>query len=162
MQSSTQRSLLILILILAVGFLPGRGSATTYNLTSDWSDSQNPNGCWSYNYGATPLTPSVHPWAPWAFEGTSDQKAWAHDADSSSGHTPAWFKVAYTMLAGNDVPIGDVVVHGTSPGTSWTNEPTNVTWTSNLNGAITISGGVWYVPEFVARSMDWALYVKGN
>lgn len=165
MKPIMRRALFILILILAVGFLPGRGLATTYDLKADWSDNQNPNGCWSYNYGATPLTPSVHPWGPWGFDGTSDQKAWAKGAGwgpPDPNHTPAWLKVAYTMATGNDVAIGDVVVHGTTPGTSWTSEPTNLTWTSNLTGYITISGGVWYIPEYLNRSMDWMLYVKGN
>jgi hypothetical protein len=162
MKSSLRQALFILTLILAVGFLPERVLATTYDLKADWSDNQNPNGCWSYNYGATPLTPSVHPYAPWAFQGSSDQMAWAQDATSPEGHTPAWFKLAYTMLPGYDVAIGDAVVSGTSPGVSWTTEPTNVTWTSNLTGTITISGGVWYVCEPEPRSMDWKLYVKGN
>ncbi len=165
MKSSMRQALFILILILAVGFLPGQVSATTYDLKADWSDIQNPNGCWSYNYGTTPLTPSVHPWAPWCFEGASDQYAWAKGPGIDPAdplHHPTWFKVAYPVAIGWDAAIGDVLVHGTTPGLSWTDEPTNVTWTSNLTGAITISGGVWYVAESTPQSMDWALFVKGN
>jgi hypothetical protein len=165
MNGKIRQTALIIILSLGLCGLAAPGAAVTHDLAADWSDNQNPNGCWSYNYGATPLTPSVHPWAPWGFAGDSDQRAWAKGAGwgpPDPDHTPAWFKVAYPMAEDNDAAIGDVVVHGTTPGVSWTGEPANVTWTSNLTGYITISGGVWYVPELLPRSMDWALCVKGN
>ncbi|MBM4289920.1 MAG: hypothetical protein FJ135_17570 [Deltaproteobacteria bacterium] len=165
MKLNLLRPVFIFLMFLPVCSLSTQAAAITYDLKTDWSDSQNPNGCWSYNYGDTPLTPSVHPWGPWGFQGPSDQYAWAKGPGVNSSdplHTPAWLKLEYTMAEGCDAAIGDVLVHGTSPGISWTSEPSNVTWTSNLTCVINISGGVWYVAEFLNRSMDWALYVKGN
>jgi len=64
MKLNFRRLRFIFLLLLAVCALSTQAAAVTHDLKADWSDSQNPNGCWSYNYGNNPLTPSVHPWGP--------------------------------------------------------------------------------------------------
>ena len=43
-----------------------------YDVATDWSDTQNPNGAWLYNMGDTPLPNNL----PWGSVGTS-QNWWS-------------------------------------------------------------------------------------
>ena len=53
------RTIRALFTPVALAWLLPAGAATvtnTYDLTADWSNTQNPNGAWSYNYNSSPIT----------------------------------------------------------------------------------------------------------
>jgi hypothetical protein len=68
---------------------PGLGAAV-FDLNGDWSDSANPNGRWSYNDGAGPITVHQNSWFPAAYP--IAQPAWAYNTGPDQGHIVAWFK----------------------------------------------------------------------
>jgi hypothetical protein len=145
---SRKRLYLILLVIVVLAF-PGSVGATVYDLKTDWSDTTNPNGPWTYNQGVTPL-PLIADFIP-----GKSQPAWAWVPITSSGHTPIWLKAVENGIGG-DVLLGDVVVHGTDPNNTNGSGEANVTWTSNLAGTAQISGNVWFAGG-EGRSVDWYL-----
>jgi hypothetical protein len=129
----------------------------TYDLKEDWSDVSNPNGVWSYNEGSNAL-PHVAAWDP-TEEGGS-QPAWAVSGDvSSMEFDPVWFKSVLNEPFTRDWQIGDVVVH-TTDANGIGHGTANVTWTSPLDGAVNISGGVWMARD-VFRGNHWTLSLNG-
>ena len=68
------------------GLSPAAAGATVWDLADDWSDTQNPNGPWSYNAGASPIPTNFPNWAG------SGNPAWAA-APSGFGHIPVWAKL---------------------------------------------------------------------
>ena len=73
-----------------------------YDLESDWSDVNNPNGVWSYNNGNGPITNQVSDWLPNYF--STDQPAWAR----SDRDIVSWFKSTNNK---EDFQVGDVITH---------------------------------------------------
>ncbi|MDA1276791.1 MAG: immunoglobulin domain-containing protein [Verrucomicrobia bacterium] len=130
-----------------------------YDLGSNWSDTANPNGVWSYNEGINPL-PFAASWLGGTRTFAAPQPAWARSANGT-GHIPAWFKSAASVSIAADWQAGDVVVHSTDV----TNGPgqgiANVTWTSPLDGTVEISGAAWLGRD-VGRGNTWELYVRDN
>jgi hypothetical protein len=143
--------ILLVFLIIAVLILPGLATATVYDLKTDWSNTSNPNGSWSYNQGVTPL-PLITDFFP-----PEGQPAWSWVVWPNHGHTPIWLKAVKDDIMGVDLHTGDVAVHGTDPANTLGTGEANVTWTSNLVGTATISGNVWFAGG-LGRSMDWYLY----
>ncbi|MGQ0799285.1 MAG: hypothetical protein ACT4NL_04110 [Pseudomarimonas sp.] len=121
--------------------------ATTHSLADDWSDAVNPNGAWAYRHGGAILGP-VSDWT--LLPSPVAQPAWA------AGLTvPAWLRSRSDNPTGLDFLTGDVVVHSASSGTSHA----NVSWTSPLNGAIGVVGGVWMARD-TGRSNRWTLLLN--
>jgi len=147
MPGKTGKGLLLILMLLAAWSFPLVAEATLYDLTADWSDTDNPNGVWSYNKGGAPL-PSVN-----NYFGTPGQRAWAV-ATSGSGHIPVWFM----PISGTNA--GDVLAHSWDPANGGAYGEANVTWTSDTAGEAHISGGIWYTGT-VGRSTDWRLYLNG-
>lgn len=135
-------------------FFTSEGYAVTYDLRNDWSDSSNPNGVWSYRQGENVL-PLQSDW----FGNGSNQKAWALASYPNKNHVPVWLKFQdnyYDFLA------GDIAVHPTSHTSSTSQDPANVTWTSPIDGTITISGDIWYGGLVSTRFTKWELYFNDN
>jgi hypothetical protein len=143
-----------LVLVAAVAQAPARAD-TIYDLAADWSDAANPNGVWSYNHGASPITTHQSNYAPHDFR--VPQPAWAA-ATGGLGHTPSWYKSVgiVSIDPTYDIPAGRVGGHG-SDNSSFNLNPANVTWTSPLAGIVTVSGGAW-MGKNQGRSADWFLY----
>ena len=122
-----------------------------YDLANDWSDSNNPNGPWSYN--GAPNSPIVVYQNDWL-----GQPGWAYAPQPLPGHVPFWFKVTNPVFENTfDIPIGRVGMHGSTD----INAPAGVTWTSPISGHVKISGGVWTNPP-KDRGMIWNIYFNGT
>lgn len=130
-------------------------STVSYDLKSQWSDSKNPNGVWTYREGTNAL-PHVAAWD--SFENPAPaQPAWARsEGTSSSGGTylPAWFKSTHTVA---DWQVGDIIVHSTDAVNGAGAGLANVAWTSPADGTVTIAGGVWAASPGSGRSNHWSL-----
>ena len=152
-----------LMLIIALGSISpnlARSQTTVWNLSSDWSDSSNPNGVWAYK--ASPTTTSSSQILTMSGDSFSSnptaQMAWTTGNPSAP---PVWFKVSSapdTVYPGvtPNWQVGDVITH-TNTGYS------DVSWTSSINGVVDITGAIWPVrstPE--TRSNDWSIYVGSS
>lgn len=92
---------------LAAASVPCR--ATGFDLTADWSDTQNPNGVWSCNEGPHPL-PHVAFWESSFGNWSVGQPGWAK-SENGNNRIPFWFRVTGTPNFTHDWQAGDVVVH---------------------------------------------------
>lgn len=126
-------------------------AGTVYDLTTDWSDTTNPNGVWSVNSGSVPLQPVADlsdtgiDYFPTPQPGFTAQPIFGDIV-------PVWFRTTGPLDNGNpDWEIGDIITH-----TSRFDVPnSNVTWTSDFDGAIDILGSVWPTRGGIN---DWFLY----
>jgi len=90
----------VILVILVIVPMP----ASAYDLVSDWSNSENPNGPWSYREGTTilPFDPS------WTAGVSFPVVQPAYQPSNVAGNfLPAWFKAT---SSGADWQTGDVVV----------------------------------------------------
>lgn len=133
-------------LVSLIGFaLSGSpASATSYDLTADWSDESNPNGLWSYNWNNVPLPSVYRDSDPWDVP----QISW--------GDLPGWFRSNGTEQFEHDWLLGDVITH-----TPYSSEGySDIDWTCPSEGHITISGAVWPCRDW-GRWVEWLLVVDG-
>ncbi len=157
MRGLIAKQLLLLFMLSLTFFSNASFSAPIlYDLNANWSDSQNPNGPWSYNDGGGPITNHVVNYIPGVF--TAPQPAWVHAA-SGPGHIVSWFKATSSY---SDWLSGDVITHtwdvASSGGLSTPNS--NVSWTSPMNGTIDIGGSVWLARN-IGRAVNWNLLING-
>lgn len=141
-------------MLLGLLLWPGGASAgTVWNLGADWSTTTNPNGPWSYNQGATPLSISDFNAAWDTPDFTGGVHAW-----TTAGSIPVWFRYAGEHYNGSfDALAGDVITHTQG------NPLSNVTWTSPIDGGIDITGGLWMPRQTVDdRDSQWALYLNST
>ena len=118
-----------------------------FDIADDWSDTQNPNGVWSYN-GAPglPITTLQSDYDPTRTFFSGEQPAWAAAPFQLPGHVPFWAKSRGLALKPDsmpdlDFPSGRVGMHGSNTANS------GVTWTSPVDGVVDISGGVWQMSK---------------
>jgi hypothetical protein len=132
----------------------------TYDLNTDWSDSQNPNGVWSYNYNETPISTFQQMW--WG------QGAWGNNwigdgcivkGSYFEGITDPWGSL---IGPAHDWQPGDVMMHAVSLPYGGESTYLNVTWTSPADGQIDISGRAWDGEIFADRDVAWTLFVAGK
>ena len=139
---------------------PSAGHAATYNLSTDWSNSANPNGVWSYVYGNTPL-----PYQSAAAANNPLQPATAGGYFSTGSdlnqNTPDVLKAAVNGSAAGgtnlDFVAGDIVIHSPNDGTAL-----SIRWTAPSSGLIDFHTLVWYAHSSVARSNDVSLLLDGS
>lgn len=133
------------------------------NLSQDWSDSQNPNGPWSYRVGTT-LLPHSDSWTA----GTAFPVAQPtyQPANVNGNFLPAWYK-STSVPAAFDSQIGDVIVHTNDNSNG--NEAlgtANVLYTAPNEGTYRISGSLWNAAtvlvccDFAPRPQNWQLLVN--
>lgn len=128
----------------------------TFDLTRDWSDTQNPNGAWRVRDDGNVISPAVNDWAR-----ISGQTAWAHEA-TGNGQIPAFMKVvAPAGLGANELRAGDICVHSRDDNNGKGRGEAQIVWTSPEAGTIDISGGIWLGRTNRDRSNTWTLTVKG-
>jgi hypothetical protein len=141
-----------------------RAGFIVYDLASDWSDTSNPNGTWSYRQGSSllPEVPNYTAGGTVAFPTT--QPAWA-PSNNPGDFLPVEFKatsVPTNLTQGTaDWQVGDVVVHTTDPFNGGSNGPANFLWTAPDAGTVTISGSVWRARVLSGRDNSWSLLVNG-
>ena len=134
--------------LLAGGAYLMSGSAgVLYDLQSDFSTIQNPNGPWSYNQAGGPILSPI----TGAGIGLPYLVGWGPSLDMNrsittvTGTPDAFWK---------DLAVGDVVMH--TAGTEM-----SITWTSPGAGTIDISGAAWDAYFDSGRDASWTLLVNG-
>lgn len=145
---------LTLTMILSVG----TANAGVYSLNSDWSNSSNTNGAWSYREGNNTL-PAVASWQSTLGGWATAQPGWAY-SENGTNRLPFWFKSNGTETFSRDFLAGDVVVHTTDLFNGQGSSFANVQWTSPDAGSAIVSGSVWMGRE-IGRSVIWQLLVNG-
>ena len=127
-----------------------------WDLATDWSDSVNPNGVWSYNAGASAITTSQSNWLG------SGSAAWAA-APSGFSHIPAWARVtpAGQPTFGPDATIGTIVMHSNDPVSGTDVDFANVTWTSPISANLPVNRAVWQTDAHTLRDCAWRLFHNG-
>ena len=166
MRSSPKNLLLRLpaALALAVALLQLASAAwaeeTVYDLNRDWSDTQNPNGAWSYNQSNTPIATFQQFWwgqSGWGYQPIGD--GCIIKGSYFAGLTDPWGNVIGPAF---DWQPGDVMLHALSRPYNGETNFVNIKWTSPGDGFINISGRAWDGEIFADRDVAWALIVAGQ
>ncbi len=136
------------------------GAATVYDLNSDWSDTSNPNGAWSYNLGSAPISQHQTFW--WGQSGWG--YLWIGDGAILRGSSPGGMLDPWGSLVPppHDWQPTDVVLHALSIPYGGDTTFLNVTWTSPADGTIDISGRAWDAQIYADRDVRWVLTVGGE
>lgn len=146
-------------LLVAAG-LAGSAAGQLYDLNTDWSDSQNPNGAWSYREGNNAL-PAVGNWQGGLGGWNVAQPGWARSQDGND-RLPFWFKSNGTENFGaHDFVKGDVVVHTTDAANGVGQGLANLAWTSPSDGELNVSGAVWMGRD-IGRGNVWSIYLNNT
>lgn len=151
-QPNHMKTIILTLLAFTIG--SALAHADVYDITSDWSDSTNPNGVWSYNQGTSPL-PHVANWTGGVI--SFPQPAWA-PSNNPGNFLPVWMKMAADF--NSEMLLGDVIVHSIDFANGIGNSPANVAWTSLIDGIASISGAVWQARD-IGRSNHWSLSIDG-
>ena len=132
----------------------------TYDLSADWSTTQNPNGAWSYNWNDTPISVFQTFW--WG------QPGWGYieiaDGCILKGSYPEGQTDPWGNLVGppHDWKSTDVMMAALSIPYGGDSTFVNVKWTSPGDGMIDITGRAWDGEIFSDRDVAWQLIVAGN
>jgi hypothetical protein len=153
-----------ILIYLALTFITTTNSlARTYDLATDWSDVNNPNGDWSLYKAPGQLFTIVQP--DW-YSNATDQSAWADEPFEANAHVPMWAKAIgdVGILSGQSmyddfVDPGTVFMHSAESLRTGTDFST-VVWTSPHSGAVQIDGGLWISKAF-DRPHTWELRHNG-
>jgi hypothetical protein len=129
--------------------------ASTFDLSTDFSYTNNPNGAWSFVYLGSPLTnvgaplsngnsliPAIGPSGYYStgnnlYVDTPDVIKTIVDGSSSCGNEGCF--------TNGDFLAGDVIVHSPNDGT-----PVDIIWTAPSNGTISFTTDVWYAHSVVS------------
>jgi hypothetical protein len=129
--------------------------ATLYNLASDWSDSNNPNGTWSYGPG---LAHFAQPVVPNSLNGAAANGFWGATGDFNTApfivRTTSSGSVTGGGYNDGDFQAGDVIAHGPNDGSF-----VAINWTAPVAGTISFSSALWYAHSPVARSQDISAFL---
>ena len=115
------------------------GSTTqVYDLKTDWSDTQNPNGAWSYrDYNSLLISDPVAWWTP--LPGYNDRISRTAESDVIPGK----------------LELGDIFVE-------WATSATGPRWTAPAAGTINVSATAWndtsLDPELFGQAYWWLLH----
>ncbi len=120
-----------------------------FDLSDDFSLTNNPNGAWSYNISGAPIAcridafpPELHGWGCFATLDASITKIF--------GEIPSdW----------HDAMVGDVIIHVSSSGYPG---PMSVAWTAPHAGVISISGRAWDAAFAAGRNASWTLSLNAG
>lgn len=112
------------VLVLLVLTLTTNAATQVYDLKTDWSDTQNPNGTWSFRAEGGDLLPNYS--FPWGY------LFWG---DWYSGEGEGLRRITGDLVVPGYLEAGDVSVLLTSG--------VNVRWTAPANGTISVSGNIW-------------------
>lgn len=135
---------------------PGRVLPTVqYDLATDWSDANNPNGTWIYREGANAL-PHVAAWEMGTGSYSSPQPGWAR-SENGTDRIPFWYRSLGAETLVTDIQAGDVICHSTDGANGIGNGNGNVVWTSPFDGKVDVSGAVWMGRE-IGRGNGWFVY----
>jgi hypothetical protein len=137
--------LLLLVLTLTANAATGPCATTpttqVYDLKADWSDTQNPNGPWSYRLepdGGLLL---------------SDPFPWVAFNDNPGGGLVGIARTTEALVVPGSLELGDIFVFPGYGVSWWLPTPR---WTAPANGRIDISGTAWLCVD------SWTLTHNGN
>jgi hypothetical protein len=116
-----------------------------YDLKADWSDTQNPNGTWSYRWGGSLLVNNPFPWVGAGYSGCQPHTCAGFlsvpTIEKVSGSVKSYAPLL--SIYPGVIEDGDVLVlPGLLPGTGG-----NILWTAPESGTIDISGSLWSADE---------------
>lgn len=132
----------------------GSALGQVYDVTTDWSNTSNPSGRWSYQHGDL-LLPHVDSWQRVLGGWSVAQPGWSRSEDSDT-RLPFWFKSNGSETFPNDFEAGDVVVHTMSPENGVGSGIAVLNWTSPGEGVVDIEGAVW-IGRDIGRQANWAV-----
>ncbi len=132
-----------------------QGECSSWDVTDGWSDSANPNGPWSYNEGDNPL-PHIDAWEQATGAWSTSQPGWAR-SENDTNRIPFWFLHNGAATFPVDLLAGDTAVHTTDGSNGIGNGSAILTWTSPIDGVVTVTGAIWIARD-IGRSNDWILY----
>jgi hypothetical protein len=139
--------------------------AASYDLTTDFSNTNNKNGDWSYLYGAALLPHQPKPVAANPTNPAISPDGYFSTGSDLNTYTPDVFKAAANGsdagLKNSDFLSGDIIIH--SPNDE-ANElkPLSIVWTAPSAGTISnLIASVWYTHSSVDRSNDVSLTLAG-
>ena len=144
-----------------VGVAPAR--TLVYSLKHDWSNTRNPNGAWSYNYGNDPI-----PIFQKFFWGESGWGIYDFgEAAILKGSPPPEGSIdpfGDPIPRANDWRHNDVMMHALSIPYGGGAIYVNIRWTSPGDGTVSIAGRAWdgMVSGYPGRDVGWALLVGGQ
>lgn len=131
----------------------GMTAIAQYNVSADWSNTDNPNGVWSYWVEGSlaqlgtrsndwfPDPPGPPPiWTVWAGDWT--HYGWSKSNGSEQINGQGW-----------DLQEGDVYGHTGG-------SPMEIRWESPLDGLVNVLGGVWAIRD-INRSNSWDVTLNG-
>ena len=144
-------------LILMAGGL--EAATTNYDLTTDWSNTNNPNGVWRLLSGKV-LLPYQSSFAGCFNNTLGVTGGWA-PGNVVGNCIPAFFKATGTGL-NNDYFAGDLLVHSVDGNNGSGHGQAFVTWTAPADGTIDYSGSIWYAHDAVHRSNNFLLTLGVN
>jgi hypothetical protein len=128
--------------VLFVALLPlvlsgGIAKADLYNLSNDWSTTNNPNGVWSYYVNGSPATTGTRTGDPFS-NPPGAPALWGPGGDTYAG----WSKSnGSEAINGWDLDTGDVYGHTPNQGSI------EIRWTSPVDGHAYVSGSVWRIRD---------------
>lgn len=123
-----------------------------WNLATDWSDLNNPNGPWSLKHNASDISTHVSSWNGGSFH--TSQSAWV--VNNNTAQVPNFFKRSGTGGT-YDIPLA--VTAGHSPGSA--QGISSVVWTSPDAMNIEVSGAIWDASP-LQRVVQWDLFLNGS
>jgi len=130
------------------------GTVKVYDLKSDWSDTQNPNGAWAIMIGTT-LAKNLPSWI-----GETGQNSYV-TAANGIGHIPVLLKVSASNFEGKLAQKGDLVVHAQDEGGGPGLGQARIVWTAPSAGTVDVDAAFWLARTSLKRKDIYAVTVAG-
>ena len=143
-------------LMFAAMIVTNVASAGVYNLTTDWSDSNNPMGQWALY--KNPITLFTETQADY-FSNGANYRAWADDPYPYQYHVPFWSRMD-APHASEQIPAGTIFMHGSDPNRTGT-DYTAAFLTIPETGVATVSGDAWMPYKSLYRGTHWLILHNG-
>ncbi|HVZ93493.1 MAG TPA: PEP-CTERM sorting domain-containing protein [Phycisphaerales bacterium] len=151
---------LAFMVVVPCSIIASAASGALYNLTSDYSETSNPNGAWSFAQGSVLLN-KFFPTSPNAINAVAGNGYWGVGSDT---YVSSILRVTGdgSVAPGyndNDFHAGDIVAHGTNPGAGGILQ---FIWTAPEAGEVSVAGLTWYAHSPVDRIADFALNLNST
>jgi hypothetical protein len=149
---------MLFVSVTTLGVRESWASSFTYDLKTDWSEVNNPNGVWQYRQGTTVLPHQSNIGGICCTPSDGIAGGWA-PGQVANNFLPFW------VQATADTPgylTGDVIVHSSSSSNGDANGQANLTWTAPFAGTIDLAGGLWYAQWTTSRSNNFSLTLNAT
>ena len=150
------RKLYAVTLVFAAMFGTSVASVGVFNLTTDWSDFNNPMGQWALYKNPTTLF-TINQADYWS-DGTN-YRVWADSPYPQHYHVPFWSRMD-AAHASAEIPTGTIFMHGSDPNRTGT-DYTAAFLTIPEAGVATVSGDAWMPYKSLNRGVHWLILHNG-